>query len=62
MQRTCKFRLYPTKEQEQKLLWTLEKCRLVYNQILEGLNKQEKPNKLSPNLAELSFIPLVRLV
>jgi putative transposase len=46
MQVTHKFRLYPTPEQEQKLLWTLEKCRLVYNQMLEGLNGQEKPNKL----------------
>jgi putative transposase len=46
MQITYKFRLYPTPEQEQKLLWTLEKCRLVYNDMLEGLNRQEKPNKL----------------
>jgi putative transposase len=46
MQVTHKFWLYPTPEQEQKLLWTLEKCRLVYNQMLEGLNGQEKPNKL----------------
>jgi putative transposase len=46
MQITYKFRLYPTPEQEQRLLWTLEKCRLVYNDMLEGLNGQEKPNKL----------------
>jgi putative transposase len=46
MQITYKFRLYPTPEQEQKLLWTLEKCRLVYNDMLEGLNGQAQPNKL----------------
>jgi putative transposase len=46
MQITYKFRLYPTPEQEQKLFWTLEKCRVVYNDMLEGLNLQEKPNRL----------------
>jgi len=45
MRVTYKFRLYPTKEQEEKLLWTLEKCRLTYNQMLADLNGQEKPNK-----------------
>jgi len=45
MQLTYKFRLYPTEEQEEKLLWTLGKCRFVYNQMLAGLNGQEKPNK-----------------
>ena len=42
---TYKFRLYPNEEQERKLLWTLDKCRFVYNQMLAGLNGQEKPNK-----------------
>jgi len=45
MQRAYKFRLYPTKENEQKLLWTLDRCRFVYNQMLDGLNKQGKPNR-----------------
>lgn len=45
MQLTYKFRLYPKREQEQKLLWTLDKCRFVYNQMLAGLNRQRKPNK-----------------
>ena len=35
MLRTYKFRLYPTKENEQILLWTLDKCRFVYNYLLE---------------------------
>jgi putative transposase len=43
---THKFRLHPSKNQEQKLLENLDKCRFVYNKMLEGLNKQEKPNKL----------------
>ena len=43
---TYKFRLYPNKTQEQKLLETLEKCRFVYNKMLEGLNGQDKTNRL----------------
>jgi hypothetical protein len=35
---THKFRLYPNKNQEQKLLENLDKCRFVYNKMLEGLN------------------------
>ncbi len=46
MQITHKFRLYPSRKTEQKLLWTLEKCRLVYNDMLEALNNQNKPNRL----------------
>jgi len=46
MQRTYKFRLYPSKQQEEKLLWTLDKCRFTYNLLLENLNKQDKPSKL----------------
>lgn len=45
MQMSYKFRLYPSRQQEQKLLWTLNKCRFVYNQMLAGLNEQKKPNK-----------------
>jgi len=45
MQLTYKFRLYPTEEQERKLSWTLDRCRFVYNQMLEGLNGQKKPGK-----------------
>ncbi|MFA4819975.1 MAG: RNA-guided endonuclease TnpB family protein [Candidatus Aenigmatarchaeota archaeon] len=41
MQTAYKFRLYPTKEQEQKLLWTLNKCRYVYNFLLNELNQQK---------------------
>ena len=41
MKTSYKFRLYPNKEQEEKLMWTLEKCRQTYNFFLDELNKQE---------------------
>ncbi|MEK6973141.1 MAG: helix-turn-helix domain-containing protein, partial [archaeon] len=42
---TYKFRMYPSKEQEQKLFFVLDKCRFTYNKLLEILNKQEKINQ-----------------
>jgi putative transposase len=36
-----KFRLYPNKEEERKLLWTKEVCRWIYNQFLELYNAGE---------------------
>jgi len=38
---THKFRLYPNKEQEVKLLETLELCRQTYNILLQELNNQK---------------------
>ena len=46
MKISYKFRLYPNKQQEEKMLEVLDRCRFVYNQMLEGLNKQDKPNRL----------------
>ena len=40
-----KFRLYPNKKEENKLNDTLDLCRFTYNNLLEGLNKQEKINR-----------------
>ncbi|HEX59172.1 MAG TPA: transposase [Methanomicrobia archaeon] len=34
-----KCRLYPTAEQEEKLLFVLEQCRWLYNRLLEEVNK-----------------------
>src|SRR5579884_1333685 len=34
MRKTFKYRIYPTKETEQKLLWTLDRCRELYNAAL----------------------------
>lgn len=45
MQKTYKFRLHPSKDQEQVLFQTLEHCRYVYNTLLEWLNEQDKPNR-----------------
>ena len=42
MQTTYKFRLYPTKEDEKKLLSVLEICRLLYNSFLTIWNDSEK--------------------
>jgi putative transposase len=47
MQKTYKFRLYPTKNQEQVLIQSLEHCRYVYNTLLEWLNKQDNPDRYS---------------
>jgi len=46
MQLSYKFRIYPNKEQEQKMLEVLNNCRFVYNRMLGGLNRQSKPNRL----------------
>jgi putative transposase len=34
MKKAYKFRLYPTKKQEEKLFWTLDRCRELYNAAL----------------------------
>ncbi|PIU12496.1 MAG: transposase, partial [Hadesarchaea archaeon CG08_land_8_20_14_0_20_51_8] len=41
MQLTYKFRLYPSRAQEQKLLATRDQCRWLYNHFLERLNRKE---------------------
>lgn len=45
MKLAYKFRLYPTKEQEKKLLQTLDKCRFVYNYLLEQKSKHNLKRK-----------------
>jgi putative transposase len=42
---TYKFRLYPSRQQEQKLSETLDKCRFVYNTLLDRLNEQKVIDK-----------------
>src|SRR5437870_12561893 len=34
MRKTWKYRIYPTKETEPKLFWTLTRCRELYNAAL----------------------------
>jgi len=45
MKTTFKFRLYPNKEQSQRLEFTLDKCKFTYNQLLDFLNKSKKIDK-----------------
>jgi len=55
MQQTYKFRVYPSKKQERKMVAVLDRCRFVYNKMLDGLNKQKKPdkNKLQNSIPKL---------
>jgi len=47
MQMTYKFRLYPTEEQEKRLLETLEICRQTYNYFLFKMRRSNKvPSRL----------------
>ncbi|MCY9692989.1 helix-turn-helix domain-containing protein [Paenibacillus alginolyticus] len=34
MQRTYKYRLYPTKEVQENIHFVIERCRLLYNRLL----------------------------
>jgi putative transposase len=44
--KTYKYRLYPTKKQIQKLEWTLDKCRILYNScLLDRRNHYEQTGK-----------------
>lgn len=46
MRKTYKFRLYPTKKQVQKLEWTLDMCRILYNScLLDRKNHYEQTGK-----------------
>jgi len=51
MQLTYRFRLYPSRAQEEKLLATLNRCRWLYNHFLEQLN--EKKGGKTPRRYEL---------
>ena len=48
---TYRFRLYPSRAQEQKLLASLDQCRWLYNHFLERLN--QKGNSKTPRRYEL---------
>lgn len=45
MTTTHKFRLYPNKEQREKLDFALDICRQAYNSLLEEMNNQVKINR-----------------
>lgn len=44
MRKAFKYRLYPTKEQERKLFWTLARCRELYN---AGLAERKEAYRLA---------------
>jgi putative transposase len=44
-----KYRIYPTKEQKQKIQFTLERCRLLYNRLLEERILAYKQEGKTPN-------------
>lgn len=55
MLKSYKFRLYLNKQQEEKLLWTLDRCKYTYNFLLSELQQQKVIDKaqiqgLIPNL------------
>ncbi|MGC5326669.1 RNA-guided endonuclease InsQ/TnpB family protein [Brevibacillus sp. SYSU BS000544] len=47
MIRTLKFRLYPNKQQQEHIRFTLERCRLLYNRLLEERIHAYKENNES---------------
>jgi putative transposase len=51
MQLTYRFRLYPSRAQEEKMLAALDECRWIYNHFLERLNRKE--NGKTPSRYEL---------
>ncbi len=57
MQVTYKFRLYPKKEDEKKLLGVLEICRLLYNSFLAIWNDSEK---ISPRYKLQAMLPKMK--
>lgn len=58
MQKTYKFRLYPTKEQEKAIDETIEKCRQLYNELLTL--KKEAYKKRGVNLTRKDLYKQVK--
>ena len=56
MTTTYKFRLYPKKEQQDKLDLSLEVCRQTYNQLLSGLDERFTKNELQNYLLDLKVV------
>ena len=54
---THKFRLYPTNEQEEKLLFILEQCRWLYNKLLSIINECER---IPPKREMQSLLPKLK--
>lgn len=56
LRKTFKYRLYPNKEQQDKLQWTLARCCEVYNACLqERRDRYTLAIKHHPNYYDLSW-------
>src|SRR3989338_6111173 len=51
-----KFRLYPKKEQQDKLDLSLEVCRQTYNHLLSGLDERFTKSELQNYLLDLKVV------
>ena len=53
-----KYRTYPNKETEQKLLQSMDTCRWLYNRLLEILNRAREEGKTIGKSDTQNLIPL----
>lgn len=57
MRKTYKYRLYPTKKQVQKLEWTLDMCRILYNScLLDRRNHYERTGKVLSRIRQQKIL------
>ncbi len=57
---TCKYRIYPNREVEAKLLEALETCRWLYNRLLEDSNKAREAGNLLTKYDMQNSIPRLK--
>jgi putative transposase len=55
-----KYRTYPNKETEQKLLQSMDTCRWLYNRLLETINKARVEGKPISKNDTQNLIPLLK--
>jgi len=55
--KTYKYRLYPTKKQVQKLEWTLDMCRILYNScLLDRRNHYKQTGKVLSRIKQQEIL------
>lgn len=58
MKMTFKYRLYPTREQKQRIQFTLERCRLLYNRLLaERIDAYKSQDKSLSYVDQANTLP-----
>lgn len=60
MQLTYRFRLYPSRAQEQKLFAVLDRCRWLYNYFLEKINIRNKNSKIPQRYELQATLPKLK--